>query len=103
MKKLGSVIFFSVVTFLFSAYPIIADSNCPVSSSEFDKLIQSNMKDQCLVVAKNCASEASSVQQRVNDLRREIAKGRYVYSADELRALENQLNWIVTESGNQII
>lgn len=103
MKKPVRIIVFSAVAVLFSALPIVADQSCPVSTSEFDKLIQSNMKNQCLVVAKNCAYETSSVQQRVNELRREIAKGRYVYSADELRNLEKQLNWIETETGNQSI
>jgi len=103
MKKIGSMIVLSTVSVLLSALPLLADPTCPVSSREIDQLIKSNFKDQCLIVAKNCAGEPSSVQQRVNELRREIAKGRYVYSADELRMLKEQLNWIETESGNRII
>ena len=90
-----------VTSMLFSATAIAA--TCPVSSSEFDKLVQSDMKDQCLIVAKNCGTETSSVQQRVNELRGEIAKGLDVYSPSELRALKEQLKWIETDSGNQFI
>ena len=103
MKRIGNILVVSAASVLFSAVPILAAPRCPVSSGEFDQLIRSNMKDQCLIVAKNCADESDTVQQRVNQLRVEIAKGSYVYSANELRTLKEQLNWIETESGNRFI
>jgi hypothetical protein len=101
----GKVMVLGVVvsSMLFSATAMCTEASCPVSSGEFDKLVQSNMKDQCLIVAKNCGTETSSVQQRVNELRVEIGKGLDVYSPSELRALKEQLKWIETESGNQFI
>jgi len=41
--------------------------------------------------------------QRVNDLRKEIAKGLAVYTPDELRTLKEQLKWIVSDSRNDVM
>ena len=103
MKRISAVIFGMVTTMLFSAIAISAAENCPVSFGEYNNLVQSNIKNECLIVAKNCATETDTVQQRVYDLRQEIAKGSYVYSPAELRALGEQLQWIETESGNRFI
>ena len=103
MGKTGKVIVISAATVLFAALPVLAAPSCPVSSNEFDKLVQSNIQNQCLLVAKNCAGESDTVQQRVNQLRMEIAKGGYVYSPNELRMLREQLQWIKADSGNRFI
>lgn len=103
MKKRAMVMSVLVTSILFSATAMCTAASCPVSSNEFDKLVQSNMKDQCLIVAKNCGTEPSTVQKRVNELRVEIAKGLDVYTANELQALKEQLKWIESESGNQFI
>ena len=103
MKKLAATTSILTLAMLLSAVPILAAGSCPVSFGEYDKLMQSNMKDQCLIVARNCASKADTVQQRVNTLRIETAKGNYVYSNDELKALREQLRWIQADSGNRII
>jgi hypothetical protein len=103
MKRIVTLISVVMATVLFSGITIRAAENCPISLSDYDKLVQSNFKNQCLIVAKNCATDVSTVQQRVNDLRKEIAKGSYVYTPDQLRTLEEQLEWIESESGNQFI
>jgi hypothetical protein len=103
MKRMATLISVVTVSMVSSALAISAAEQYPVSFEEYGKLLQSNIKDQCLVVAKNCAAETDTVQQRVNDLRREIAKGLYVYTPDELRTLKDQLRWIESESGNQFI
>ena len=53
---------------------------------------QAQQKDQCLLVAKNCPGEVMSIQQRINKLSAEIAKGTDVYTADELRKLNDKLD-----------
>jgi len=103
MKLLVKRIQLLAVAMLLSAIPVLAAGTCPVSFGEYDKLIQSDMKNQCLIVARNCSGETDNVQQRVNDLRVEIAKGTYVYTGAELRALREQLQWIETDSDNRII
>jgi hypothetical protein len=103
MEKIAALIAAVAVSILFSAVAIRGAERCPVSFGEFDKLVQSSFKDQCLLVAKNCATKTDGVQQRVNDLRVEIAKGLNVYAPNELRALKEQLKWIDSDSGNQFI
>jgi hypothetical protein len=49
-------------------------------------------KDQCLLLAMNCPPEGLSGQKRIDRLNREIAKGREVYTADELSVLKEKLN-----------
>lgn len=46
-------------------------------------------KDECLLVAKNCSSD--SIQERISRIQGEIAKGTDVYTADELKRLEHEL------------
>ncbi|MBK5274689.1 MAG: hypothetical protein JJE30_06520 [Desulfuromonadales bacterium] len=55
-------------------------------------------KDECLIVAKNCINDNETVMQRVERLNREINKGTDVYTPEELRILQNQLNWINSDS-----
>jgi len=55
-------------------------------------------KDQCLIVAKNCSDQSDAVMKRVERLNKEIDKGASVYTPDELKMLQDQLNWIYYES-----
>ena len=55
-------------------------------------------KDECLIVAKNCINDNETVMQRVERLNREINKGTDVYTPEELRMLQDQLNWINSDS-----
>lgn len=103
MKKHIERIPLLAVLLLLSALPVLAAEVCPVSFGEYDKLVQSDFKNQCLIVARNCTVGTDSVQQRVNDLRVEIAKGRYVYSSGEIGILKEQLKWIEADSANRII
>jgi hypothetical protein len=57
-------------------------------------------KDECLIVAKNCIGGDEAVMKRVERLNREIEKGAAVYTPGELKSLQDQLNWIYSESGD---
>ena len=48
-------------------------------------------KDECLLVAKNCTSD--SLQERIERIEHEIKRGSDVYSRDELKDLERQLDF----------
>ncbi|MBT0651978.1 hypothetical protein [Geomobilimonas luticola] len=48
-------------------------------------------KDQCLLASKNCMTEVDSIQKRIKKLNTEIKKGTKVYSADEIKKLEQKL------------
>ena len=69
------------------------------SYSQFKDYETSSHKDQCLVVARNCVGGEESVRDRVDRLNREIDKGLSVYTPEELKRLQEQLNWIYYESG----
>lgn len=91
----GVVSVLAAVMFL-SAAPVLADEygGTPMGQ-ETQTMQQQGQKDQCLLVAMNCPSgRADTVQQRVDRLKREIAKGSEVYSAQELKTLNEQLKWI---------
>lgn len=48
-------------------------------------------KDLCLLASKNCATEVDSLQKKIKKLQAEIKKGKKVYSAEELKKLEQKL------------
>lgn len=48
-------------------------------------------KDQCLLASKNCGTEVNSIQQKIKKLNAEIKKGKKVYSADEIKKLQDKL------------
>ena len=48
-------------------------------------------KDECLLASKGCLHEVDSIQQKLKKLNAEIKKGKKVYSAEELKKLEQKL------------
>jgi uncharacterized protein YlxW (UPF0749 family) len=77
MKKIAVVL---MATFMMSA-------TVPVLAAEMTK----EEKDQCLLASKNCMNEVSSIQQKMKKLNAEIKKGKKVYSAEELKKLQQKL------------
>lgn len=56
-----------------------------------DKGMTKTEKDECLLVSKNCKNTALSIQEKVKKLQGEIKKGKKVYTAEELKKLEDKL------------
>ena len=52
---------------------------------------QQEGKDECLLVAMNCPNQVDTIQQRIERIKGEIARGSYVYTNDELGILNRQL------------
>jgi len=100
MKRVITIISVVLASMLFSAISIFGAENNPMPFGSFGKSLQSYRKNECLLVAKNCATDSGTVQQRLNDLRKEIDKGYKVYTPNELNLLKEQLKWIVNESVN---
>ncbi|GAM07766.1 hypothetical protein OR1_00035 [Geobacter sp. OR-1] len=48
-------------------------------------------KNECLLISKECKTEVDSIQQKIKKLQAEIKKGKKVYSADELKKLDQKL------------
>jgi peptidoglycan hydrolase CwlO-like protein len=56
----------------------------------FSEMTQSQ-KDECLLASKNCSDQVDDIQKRIHKLDKEIKKGKKVYSADELKKLQQKL------------
>lgn len=48
-------------------------------------------KNDCLVYGKNCPNAVDSLPERISKLKTEIAKGEKIYTAEELKLLEDKL------------
>jgi peptidoglycan hydrolase CwlO-like protein len=48
-------------------------------------------KDQCLLASKGCTHEVDTLQKQVKRIQAEIKKGTKVYTAEELKTLEQKL------------
>lgn len=82
MKRLSTIIAGVALAVLSYALPVLADEMINGMDTG---------KNECLLVAQNCGTEVDSIQERISRLREEIAKGSDVYSADELKVLNNEL------------
>jgi peptidoglycan hydrolase CwlO-like protein len=49
-------------------------------------------KDQCLLASKGCTTEVDSIQKKIKKLNAEIKKGKKVYSAEEIKKLQQKLD-----------
>lgn len=54
--------------------------------------LSTEQKDQCLLAAKRCGNSAVSIQDKIERLKEEIAKGRAVYTQEELDNLTQKLD-----------
>ena len=68
--------------------PVHADEASTTEASEQ----QTKQKDECLLVARNCGNSAISIQDKIEKLKDEIAKGRAVYTPEELNNLKQKLD-----------
>jgi hypothetical protein len=101
MKQIISKIAIPMAALVMSAMPVFADE----LGSRMPDQGQPVQKDECLLVSKNCSDNVDSIQQRIQRLSHEIGKGTAVYTRDELRRLnyqlqeENKLLHDITTSG----
>lgn len=102
MKRIATVISVVAASMLFSAATLLGAEKQTTPFESYGKGMQSNQKNECLLVAKNCATDSSSVRQRLIELRREITKGSRVYTEKELQILREQQKWLENE-GHEII
>ena len=101
MKKILFVIAMVVASMMYSAVPTLAeDGNTGLSGEQgINRMLDTRgQKDECLIVAKNCVNDSDDVMHRVERLRKELDKGVAAYTPEELKILNDQLNWIYLES-----
>ncbi|MDD2541371.1 MAG: hypothetical protein PHH28_10075 [Desulfuromonadaceae bacterium] len=56
-----------------------------------DKGMSETKRDECLLISQGCKDATMSIQQKMDKLNAEIKKGQKVYTADELKKLQNKL------------
>lgn len=74
-----------IVILLMAAFMMSA--SVPVFAAEMTK----EQKDQCLLASKECKNETDTIQKKIKKLQAEVKKGTKVYSADEIKKLNDKL------------
>jgi hypothetical protein len=77
------------------AVPALADEGS--MGSKFEQGQQAG-KNECLLVAMNCANQVDTIQQRIDRIKGEIGRGTDVYTTEELKSLNKEL-----EDANKIL
>jgi TolA-binding protein len=88
MKMISAMICLSA-TLMLSAGPAFAAGSSQGQPGESQ---ETSRKDECLLILKNCEMQADSLQQTIQRLNDEIAKGTHVYNVEELKKLQKMLN-----------
>ena len=82
MKKIFSICSLAVAALIISAMPILSA----------EEMMGAPAKDECLLIARNCVDNVITLQQKIDRLNREIARGTDVYTAEELGVLQRKLD-----------
>ena len=89
MKKILYLLFVAVINIVIYAKPVQAEDS---ALNDRGVKEEKSSKDECLLVAMNCGNDHPTLQQKIEKLRKEISKGRAVYTDEELTILREQLN-----------
>lgn len=73
---------------LIMAVPVLAEEGTVGTMQDESQRAE---KNECLLVAMNCANQVDSIQQRIDRIQKEIGRGEDVYTRDELRRLNDRL------------
>jgi len=100
MKNLCVALALVAASMLFSTVALSEDKSTglPEGYDQYKASELNSQKDICLIMAKNCSDGDDHVLNRVERLNKEIEKGASVYSPEELKSFQEQLNWIYYES-----
>lgn len=89
MKSFLSIASAVILSVVGHAALILAEDARPKDNTEADS---PGRKGECMLIAINCGNDYRALDQKIESLRKEIAKGSDVYSDDELRMLGRQLD-----------
>lgn len=89
MRQVINKIALIAATLMIMAVPILADEGA--ANPAMEPAAQDG-KNECLLVAMNCANQVDSIQQRIDRIQNEINRGNAVYTNEELNKLQNQLD-----------
>ena len=85
MKRSAGLVSAVAVSLMIVAPPLMS------AETAIKRKSQPQVKDECLLLAKNCVDDIYTVQQRIERLRKEIGKGTRVYTPAELLKLNDAL------------
>lgn len=88
MRK-TSILFMTIVISLLS---IIVTAYSDEATTGKPPEQQTQQKNECILLAIKCGNSIISIQDKIQLLKEEIAKGRAVYSLEELNNLRNKLD-----------
>jgi len=88
MKRIATLLAAVLIFLMPAVTPAFADETSTAGPSEQ----QDQEKDECLLLARRCGNSAVSIQDKIEKLKEEIAKGRAVYTAEELNNLKQKLD-----------
>lgn len=77
------------------AVPVLAEEGTVKTMMDNGQKVE---KNECLLAANNCGNQVDSIQQRIERIRKEIGRGTDVYTTDELRRLNREL-----ENANKLL
>jgi hypothetical protein len=85
---------------MIAAVPVLAEDNM---MGQRDQTVSGQQEEtinnrECVLVARNCPTE--SLQSRIDRIQAEINRGTDVYTKEELRMLQNELNAVQREFEN---
>ena len=89
MKRIAVVISTVAAAMMLTALPVL---------SAEEAVGQMDQKNECLLMAQQCAGNVDSIQQKIKKINGEIAKGTRVYTPAELKKLNDKLS-----EANQIL
>jgi hypothetical protein len=97
MKAIARTIVTVAATLLIAALPVLADEGMmgQQDGSTMGQQEESVNSRECLLVAQNCPTEA--LQSRAQRIQTEMNRGSDVYTKEEMRQLQNELEEIQRE------
>jgi len=88
MKRTSMLLMAIVFSLLSIIMPVYADEAATDEPTEQ----QTQQKNECILLAISCGNSIISIQDKIQLLKEEIAKGRKVYSPEELDKLRKKLD-----------
>jgi hypothetical protein len=89
MRHIAKRIALLAAALMIVAVPVLADEGAMDSTIVPGQQVE---KNECLLVAKNCGDQVDTIQERIDRIKGEISRGSDVYTNDELRTLNRELD-----------
>ena len=90
MKRITTTLSAFVATLLIASIPVLADEGS-MSTGSSGTMMEQGQKNECLLVSMNCGNQVDSIQQRIDRIQGELNRGSEVYTPEELKRLNNEL------------